>query len=196
MSRYKFSLCKLHILSVVIIIWNLFFFRRELQQEVEQMYTTYYWIVVTWQPDQVVTWHVGWSLLILVTTLLSLWALRLAKVKMKCFWFATWPPNWSVKWLCGWSPFILSHHPTKFGIRRSWESRDITFLICHVTTWSMCHVTCGWGSLILSHHPDSFGVHRPCESRNIMLLICHVTTWLICYITLWVEYLHPKSPFC
>ena len=47
------------------------FLRRELQLEVEQMYTTYYWIVVTWRRDQGITCHVGWGLLILVTTLLS-----------------------------------------------------------------------------------------------------------------------------
>ena len=110
--------------------------------------------------------------------LLSLWALCLVKVKMKYFWFVTWPLDWSVKWLSGWGPFILSHHPARFGIHRSWESGDTTSLICHVTKCLICQVTCGWGPLILSHHPTKFGVRRPCESGNITPLICHVTTWL------------------
>ena len=190
------NLCKLHIFSAVIIIWNLFDFRRELQLEVEQIYTTYYWIVATWRRDRGVTWHVGWGLLILVTPLLSLWALRLVKVKIKYFWFVTCPLDQSVTWLCGWCPFILSHHPAKFEIHRPWESWDITSLICHVTTRSMCHVTCGWGSLILSHHTTRFGVHRSCESGNITPLICHVTTWSMCYVTFWEGSLHPKSTSC
>ena len=141
-SRLKLSLCKLHIFSIVIIIWNRFGFRRELQLEVEQMYTTYYWIIVTWLRDRGVTWHVGWVILILVTTLLSLWALPLVKIKIKYFWFITWPLDRSVTWLCGWGPFILNHDPGKFGIHWPWESGDITSLICHVTTWSICHVFC------------------------------------------------------
>ena len=111
----------------------------------------YYWIVVTWQHDQGVTWHVDWGLLIPVTTLLSLWALYIVKVKMKFFWFFTWPPDRSVTWLCGWDPFILSHHPAKFGIRRPCESGNITLLICHVTTWLICYETLWVGSL----HPRS-----------------------------------------
>ena len=145
MSPWKLSLCKLHIFSVVIIIWNLFVFRRELQLEVEQMYTTYYWIVVRWQRDQGITWHVGWALLILVTTLLPLWALPLVKVKIKYFWLVMWSPHQSVTWLFEWAPFILSHHPAKFGVRRPCESGDITSLIYHVTTCLMFHVICGWG---------------------------------------------------
>ena len=148
------------------------------------MYTTYYWIVVTWWRGQSVTWHVGWGLLILVTTSISLWALRLVKVKMEFFSSVTWPLDRSVTWLCGWDHFILSHHPAKFGIHRSWESEDITSLICHVTKWLICHVTCGWGSLILSHRPTRFRVHRPCESGNITPLICHVTTWSMYHVTL------------
>ena len=93
----KNSLCKLHIFSVVIIIWNLFIFRRELQLEVEQMYTTY-WIVVTWRRDWGVIWHVGSSLLILVTTAMFV----------------------------GLAPC---------------ESKSGIFLICYVTTWSICYMT-------------------------------------------------------
>ena len=68
-----------------------------------------------------------------------------------------------------------SYHPPKFGVHRPCESGDITFFICHVTTWLMCHVTCRWSFLILSHHTLRFGVHRPCESGNITPLICHLT---------------------
>ena len=131
---------KLHMFSVVIIIWNLYVFRRELQLEVEQMYTTYE-LVVTWRRDRGGTWHIGWSLLILVTILWSLRTLYLVKVKTKYFWFVTWTQNWSVTWLCAWISIILNHHPAKFGVHRPCESGDINFLICHVTTWSMCHVT-------------------------------------------------------
>ena len=38
-------------------------------------------------------------------------------------------------------PTILSYHSARFGVDRSCESRDITFLICHVTTIPKCHVT-------------------------------------------------------
>ena len=145
------ALCKQHIFSVVKIIWNLFVFRKDLQLEVEQMCTTCYWIDVTWRHDQGVTWHVGWGLFILVTTLLSLWSLHLVKVRIKYFWFVTWLLDRSVTWLCGWGPFILSHHPAKFGIHRPWESGDVTSLICHVTTWWICYVTLWVGSL----HPKS-----------------------------------------
>ena len=81
------------------------------------------------------TWHVAWGLLILtVTTLLSLWALDLAKMKIKYFWFVTCPLDRCFTWLCGWGLFILIHHPAKFGVHRPCESGDITSLICHVTT--------------------------------------------------------------
>ena len=35
----------------------------------------------------------------------------------------------------------LKHHPVKFGVDRPCENNDIMFLICHVTTWLMVHVT-------------------------------------------------------
>ena len=38
-------------------------------------------------------------------------------------------------------PLILSHHPVKYGVHRPRESGDITFLICQLITWLMCHVT-------------------------------------------------------
>ena len=110
-----------------------FFQKREPQLEVEQMDTTY-WIVAMWQSDWGITWHIGWSLLILVTTLLSLWALHFVKVKMKYFEFVTWPLDRCVTWLCGWGLFILSYHPVTFGIHRPCESGNITPLTCRVTT--------------------------------------------------------------
>ena len=51
-----------------------------------------------------------------ITTLLSLWDLRLVTVKIKYFWFVTWPLSQSIRWLCGWGPLILSHCPAKLGI--------------------------------------------------------------------------------
>ena len=49
--------------------------------------------------------------------------------------------GWYAMWLYGWGPSILSHQPAKFGIHMPSKSRDITSLICHVTMWSMYHVT-------------------------------------------------------
>ena len=43
-------------------------------------------------------------------------------------------------------PHIISHQPAKFGLHRPCESRDITFLICHLTTWTMCQMTLWVGS--------------------------------------------------
>ena len=51
-----------------------------------------------------------------------------------------WTRCGSVTWHCVWGPLILKHHPAKFRVHRPCESTD-TFLICHVTTWSMCHMT-------------------------------------------------------
>ena len=143
------------------------------------------------------TWHVAWGLLILTfTTLLSLWALNLVKVKIKYFWFVTWPLDRCFTWLCGRGLFILSHHPAKFGIHRLCESGDITSLISHVTTWLMYHVTFWVGSLILSHHTAKLGVHRSCESGIITFFICHVTTISKRHVTLWVGSSHSKLPPC
>ena len=119
---------------VVTIIWNLSVFRTELQLDVEHMYTIY-WIFATWRRDRSATWHVGWGLLILVTTLPSLWALHLAKLKIRYIWFVTWRLNRCSMWLCLWGSFILSHHHAKFEIDRPCESGDIMSFICHVTTW-------------------------------------------------------------
>ena len=141
----KLPLYKLRIFSVVLIIWNLSVFRRELQLKVGQMCTAYC-IFVTWQCNRVVTWHVGWGLLILVTTLLSLWALRLVKAKIEYFWFVMWQHHRSVTWLFGWVFVILRYHPTKFGVHKPCESGDITFFICHVNTILNCHVTFCLGS--------------------------------------------------
>ena len=153
------------------------------------MYATY-WIVVTWRHDWGITWYVGWGLLIVVTTMLSLWALHLVKVKIKWFWFVTWLLDWSVTWLCGWGPFTLSHYSAKFAFHMPRESRDITSLICHVTKCLMCHVTCGWGSLILSHHTAKFEVHMSCENGDITFFICHVTGILKSHVTLLVGSSH------
>ena len=160
------------------------------------MYTTNYWIVVTWRRDQCVTWHVGWGFISLVTTPLSLWTLRFVKVKIKYYWFVTWWLDRSVTSLFGWSSIILSHHPAKFEIHRLWESGNITPLICQVTTCLMYHVIFGWGSVLQSHHPGRFGFHRPCESEDITSFICHVTTKSKCHMTLWVESSNPNSPPC
>ena len=137
MQAAHLQCCHNHLKSII--------FRRELQLEAEQMYTTN-WIVVTWRRNWGVTWYDGWGNFLLVTTLLSLLSLHLVKVKLKYFWFDTWPLDRSVKWLCWWGPFTLSHHFAKFGIQRPWESEDITCVICHVTMYLKCPVTCGGGA--------------------------------------------------
>lgn len=121
----------LHIFSIVIIIWNLFGFRRELQLDLQQMYTAYL-IIITWRCDRRVTWHVMLGLFILATTLLSFWAFRLVKVKIKFFRFFTWPFDWCITSL-EWGLLIWSLHPARFGVQRPCESENITSLICYVT---------------------------------------------------------------
>ena len=116
-----------------------------------------------WRRGRGGTWHAGWCLLTLVTILLSLWTLRLVKVKTKYFWLVMWPRNWSVTWLRVWIFLILSHHTAKFGVHTLYESGNITFFICQVTTTSKYHVTLWVGCPHLRHQPAKFGVHRPCE---------------------------------
>ena len=125
--------------------------RNELQLEVEQMYTIY-WIAVTWWRDRIVTWHVGWGLLILITTLLSLLALRLMKVKIKYFWFVTWPTRKVSRDFLGGYLIVSLYYgpPAKLGVHRPCESGDITFFICRVQikkyAISEFHVTLWVGS--------------------------------------------------
>ena len=97
MSPWKLSLYKLHTFSVVIIIWNLSDFRKELSLQVDEMCSAY-WIVATCGHNRGVTWNAGLSLLILATTLLRLQSSCLVKVKIKYFWFLTWRRGRSVTW--------------------------------------------------------------------------------------------------
>ena len=186
---------KLHIFSYGIIIWNLSIFRRELQLEVEHMYTIY-WTVVTWRRDRGVTWHIRWAPLILLTTLLNLWTFRLVKVKIKHFWFVTWPLDWCITRLFAWGPFILSHHPTKFVIHKSSESGDITSLICHATTWSMWTWLCSWSSLILIL--AKFGIHKSISLVKVEIKLFWFVRDPVVAISrdFPVGFLHPKSPPC
>ena len=75
------------------------------------------------------------------------WALW--KSRYNVFSFVTWPRYRSVTWHFLGGPLILCHYPAKLGIHRPCESGDITSFICHVTTWSICHVT----FLVGSFHP-------------------------------------------
>ena len=147
------------------------------------MYTSY-WIVFKWWRDQVGSWHVGWGLLILVTTLLSLWTVCLVKTKIKHFWFVTWLHNWSVTWLCGWGSFILSHHSATSGSIRLMKVEIYYFLFVKWPQYQNVTWLLGWGPIILSHHPAKFGVHRPCEDGDKTFLICLVITWSMCHGTL------------
>ena len=54
------------------------------------------------------------------------------------------PPNHVIdvsRDFVGGSSLVLSQELAKFRIHRPCGSGDITFLICHVTTISKCHVT-------------------------------------------------------
>ena len=72
---------------------------------------------------------------------LAKFGIGLLKVEILSFWFVTWPQYRNVTLPYGWGPLVLSHHPVKFEVHRPCERGDITFLICHVTTISTCHVT-------------------------------------------------------
>ena len=122
--------------------------------------------------------------------------MNLVNVDIKRFWFVTWPHDWYVTWPWAWGPLILSPQPAKFGTHRPCESGDITFFICHVATWSMCHVTLYVRCSHLNHHLAKFGVHMPCGSGDITFFICHVTTISECHVTWWVGFTHPKPPPC
>ena len=57
-------------------------------------------------------------------------------------------------------------------------------------------MTCSVGSSHSTHHPAKFVDLEPCEIEDKIYLISHVTPQLKRYVTLWVEFPHPKSPFC
>ena len=100
----------------------------------------------TWQHSWSVTWLFGWGPFILSehpTKFCGPWSLWM------------WRPNFfdlsrdhmndvSRDFRLGF--LILSCHSAKFGVHKPCESGDITFLICHVTTISKCHVTLWVGS--------------------------------------------------
>ena len=97
--------------------------------------------------------------------------------------------------IVGGVPFILRHHPAKFGLHRPCESADTTFF--WFVTWprDWCATwLCRWVPLIVSYQPAEFGVHGPCDSGNITFFICQVTKILNCNVTLWLGSPHPKSP--
>ena len=74
--------------------------------------------------------------------------------------------------------FSFNHHPAKFG---PCENEDITFFICHVTTWSKCRLNLWVDSLILTLHRAEFVGHGPCESRDVFLFF----TWPSDQIVVW-----------
>ena len=117
-----------------------------------------------------------------VSTLLSVGSVGLVKVDIYPFLFVKWPRGWRVTWICGWCPFILSHHTTKFGVHRPFESENITFFICHVTKISKYHVTFWVGPLTLSYCPTKLGIHRTCESGDSILFV----TWLRYQSIIWL----------
>ena len=101
---------------------------------------------VTWPRDWCVTWLCGWGPFIPCHQLPKFGSIGLVKAEIKRFWFVTWPRGWCIMWLCRWCSLVLSHHPAKFGVHSPCESWGITFIVCHVTTISKCHVTLWVGS--------------------------------------------------
>ena len=67
--------------------------------------------------------------------------------------------------LYGWKPLTVSHHLTTFN------SRDITYLICQVTTCLEGFVTYVWKPLIVTQHLAKFIGYRPCGCRDTLYLI-------------------------
>ena len=128
--------------------------------------------------------------------MLSLWALRHVKVKVKSSWFVTWALDQCVTWHCGWVPFILSHQLAKFGIHKPCESG--TYNIFDLSRDHVFDVPLDlWvGFPHLSQHPAKFGVHRPFESGHITFFICHMTATSKCHVTLWVDFSNSKSSPC
>ena len=110
---------------IVAEIWRFLFFTRRHN------------LSVTWGPS-------SW-----ISTVPSFGDHEPVNMEAKHFWFFTRPRNRCVTWLCRWGFHVVSYHSAKFGVHRPCESGDITFLICHVTTISNCHVTFWVGSLHL-----------------------------------------------
>ena len=81
-----------------------------------------HYLIDSWRRDRGGTWHVRWGLLTLVTILKSLSTLCLVKVKTKY--------QRSVMWLCGCISLILSRHPAKFGVHKTYRSNGY----CSITS--------------------------------------------------------------
>ena len=88
-----------------------------------------------------VTWLCGWGTLILSYHSAKFGVHRPCESGDIRFWFVMSPQYRSVTWPRGWGPHFLSHQPAKFEVDRPCKLGDIEFLIFHLTTWSMCHVT-------------------------------------------------------
>ena len=100
----------------------------------------------------------------LISTLPGFWGHRDCQCEDIMFFICHVTICYCIKWLCGCGPLFLCHHPARLGVHRPYESRYITFLICHVTTLSMC--LCGWNLFILNHHIARFVVYRPYGTGN------------------------------
>ena len=67
---------------------------------------------------------------------------------------------------------------------------------CHVTAWSMWHMTFWVGSSHSSHHPAKFMDLALCESEDKIFLTFPVATQFKCHVTSWVHFPRPKSQPC
>lgn len=87
-----------------------------------------------------------------------------------------WPHVQRFALLAGWKSPIVSYLLMVFGGHWSCSIREITYLICHVTSFD--HVVkvwlYGWNSLTLCNHRSTFGGHRHCGSGEVIFLVWHM----------------------
>ena len=101
--------------------------------------------------------------------------MNLVDVDIKCFLFVTWPRYRSVTWLGGWGPLILSHHPARFGVHRSYVTGNNG--VCSIGSNSnsnsnaevpMPRFTNGWNIFLLK---SSRNWGRETSSRPLFLFL-------------------------
>ena len=93
--------------------------------------------------------------------------------------------------LCRWKPFMVSHHPLKFGHHRHCGSGDIMVLVCHVTlqdrvtegSYDFISWKCIFLIILLRFHD-----HRPCwkkltyiQSHDLDKITSPALVWLFSF---------------
>ena len=76
---------------------------------------------------------------------------------------------------------VMSHYPVKFDVNRTCGIRDITFFVCHETTYNHVikglrnYANCAWQPSTISQYLLKFVSHEPCKNKDITFFIRHVT---------------------